>query len=106
MSHCSVYITAPNRDEALAIGRALVAARLAACANLFDGVHSVYWWEGTLEEADEVVLIAKTRSALLDEIITKVKSLHSDSCPCIVAWPIAAGNPDYLDWIDAETAAP
>ena len=52
------------------------------------------------------MLIAKTRSALLDEIITKVKSLHSDSCPCIVAWPIAAGNPDYLDWIDAETAAP
>ena len=24
-------------------------------------------------------------------------------CPCVVALPIAAGNPQYLDWIAAET---
>jgi periplasmic divalent cation tolerance protein len=41
-----VYITAESRDEAVAIGRALVQERLAACANVIDPVTSIYWWEG------------------------------------------------------------
>jgi periplasmic divalent cation tolerance protein len=35
-----------------------------------------------------------------------VKQLHGYDCPCVVALPIADGNPDYLAWIVAETRAP
>jgi periplasmic divalent cation tolerance protein len=98
-----VYVTASSREEALNIGRTLVGERLAACANIFDGVSSIYWWQGRLIEEGEVSLILKSTSDLIPALITRVKQLHSYDCPCVVALPIAQGNPDYLDWIDKET---
>ncbi|MEW5729640.1 MAG: divalent-cation tolerance protein CutA [Pseudomonadota bacterium] len=99
-----IYVTAPNRDEALALGRALVEERLAACANLLGPITSVYWWEGLVNQDDEVALILKTRADLVDRLVERARELHSYSCPCVVAVPIAAGNPAFLDWIGAETA--
>ena len=98
-----IYITAKDRDEARRIGRALVEARLAACANVIDGVSSLYWWEGAVQDEAEALLIAKTRESLVPELIEKVKSLHSYSCPCIVSVPISDGNPEFLKWINDET---
>ena len=49
------------------------------------------------------MLVLKTRSELVDTIIGKVRSLHSYECPSIVAVPVTAGSPDYLDWINRET---
>jgi periplasmic divalent cation tolerance protein len=97
------YVTAGSRDEALAIGRTVVEERLAACANVLDGMISVYWWQGSLEQADEAVLILKTRAELVEPLTARIRELHSYECPCVVALPIAAGNPDYLDWIAGET---
>ncbi len=105
MTYCSIYVTAANRDEALAIGRAVVAARLAACANVLDGVTSVYHWQGRLEEDTEAVLILKTRRELVQAAIECVDAAHDDDVPCAVVWEIVGGNAAYLDWIGAETAA-
>jgi periplasmic divalent cation tolerance protein len=99
-----VYITASSREEALAIGRSVVGERLAACANVIGGLRSIYWWEGDISEDDEVLLILKTTEALLAALIERVRALHSYTTPCITAWPIAAGDSDYLAWIEAETA--
>jgi periplasmic divalent cation tolerance protein len=98
-----VYVTTSDREEARRIGRALVEARLAACVNILEGMNSLYWWEGALQEQTETVLIAKTRAELVEALSERVKSLHSDACPCVVALPIAGGNPAFLDWIVAET---
>jgi periplasmic divalent cation tolerance protein len=106
MSACFCYLTAGSRDEALAIGRALVEARLAACANVLDGMTSVYHWQGAIEEAKEAVLVVKTRAELVGPLTERVKALHSYDCPCVVALPIVDGNPAYLAWIDAETRQP
>ena len=103
MTACFVYITASDEDEAGRIGRALVEARLAAGVNIIPGVRSLYRWRGDVHDDREVALIAKTRAALVEAVVAKVKELHSYECPCIVALPITAGNPDYLDWIEAET---
>ena len=98
-----VYVTAGDRETALAIGRALVEARLAACANVISGMESVYRWQGAVEQASEAVLILKTRTSLLDALTEKVKALHDYDCPCVVALPIAGGNANYLDWIAEQT---
>ncbi len=103
MTFATIYITAASQDEALTIGRAVVEARLAACANVFPGVTSVYWWEGSRQEDGEAALILKTRQDLVDQVVAKVKELHSYKCPCVVALPIAGGNKDFLDWISKET---
>ena len=101
-----VYVTASSRQEALSIGRAVVGERLAACANILDGMTSIYWWERSLQEEGEASLILKTRSDLIDRLTARIRELHSYACPCVVAMPIAAGNPAYLDWICQETAMP
>lgn len=101
-----VYITAPSEAEALRIAQALVAERLAACATLVPSIRSFYWWRGALEEGTEVVVVAKTRAALVPELVARVKSNHSYQCPDVVALPINGGNPDYLAWVAAETREP
>ncbi len=98
-----VYMTAGDENEARRIGHALIEARLAACVNVIPGMRSLYRWQGEIQDDREVVIIAKTRESLVDALIAKVKELHSYDCPCIVALPIHAGNPAFLDWIIAET---
>lgn len=104
MTYCLVYMTAATVEEAERIGAALVEERLAACANVIDGMRSIYRWEGKVKVDREAVLIAKTRIDLLDALTERVKALHSYDIPCVVGLPIAGGNADFLDWIGAETA--
>lgn len=99
----SVYIVASDTAEAERIAEALVAERLAACVNILGAVRSVYRWQGTVERADEVAMIAKTTEALFNPLAARVRALHSYDTPAIVAWPIVAGDAAYLDWIGAET---
>ena len=99
-----IYITASSDEEARTIARALVEERLAACANILGSIGSVYWWEDELQEDSEVALIVKSTAALVPRIVERVKALHSYDCPCVVALPISAGNPAFLDWIEEETA--
>jgi periplasmic divalent cation tolerance protein len=88
----------------LRIGRAILEQRLAACINVLEGMQSVYWWKGALEEARECVLLVKSTAGSQEAIIAKVRELHPYETPCIVFLPIAGGNPDYLAWIERETA--
>lgn len=104
MQPITVYITCKDRAEARKIGHAIVERRQAACANVIDGMESIYWWEGKLETSTEAVLIFKTLEGCLEALTHSVKELHSYTVPCIVALPIVGGNPDYLSWIARETA--
>jgi periplasmic divalent cation tolerance protein len=100
------HVNVGSREEALRIGRAVVEERLAACANVIEGLSSLYWWHGRLEEASEALLTLKTRAELVPTLIARVRQLHSYDCPGVVALPIAAANADYLDWIARETLWP
>jgi len=106
MMACFVYVTASSGDEARRIAGAIITEKLAACANIIDGMASIYRWQGAIAEDREVVLILKTREALVERLTARVKALHSYDCPCVVSWPIAAGNADFLAWIEAETTGP
>jgi periplasmic divalent cation tolerance protein len=99
-----IYMTAASDDEAMRIGRTLVEERLAACANVIPGMRSLYWWDGRVQDDKEAVLIVKTRAELVAALTERVKALHSYAVPCVVALPIEAGNPAYLDWLRNETA--
>jgi len=103
MSVTFIYMTAGSLDEAKMIGKELVSSRLAACVNIIENMRSLYWWEGSVQEDNEVVMIAKTRETLVPELVEEVRSLHSYSCPCIVSLPVLGGNQEFLNWIAKET---
>ncbi len=100
---CMIYVTAPSKKEAEEISEKLVSERLAACVNIFDGVKSIYRWEGRLEKSEEAVLIIKTKHALAPEIEKRIKELHSYSCPCIEVVPVEGASEEYAKWVAGET---
>ena len=50
------------------------------------------------------MLMIKTRTSRMGEIVNLIKQVHSYTVPEIIALPIVGGNPDYLAWIDKEVA--
>jgi len=102
VKYYSVYITAKDEGEARKIGKALVEEKLAACVNILP-IKSIYRWKGEIEEAEEVTMFVKTKAELADEVIKRVKELHSYEVPCIVCFPIEKGYRGYLKWIEEST---
>ena len=98
-----VYTTFPALVEAERAGRALLERRLAACVNILPGMISHYWWQGTIERGEEVVMIVKTRASLTEAVRGAVKEMHSYTTPAILVLPIEGGDPAYLGWLMAET---
>ena len=101
--YSSVYITTSSKNEAKNIAKELLAMKLIACANIFP-IDSIYNWENKLQDDSEYAVIMKTRTELIDELISEVTKLHSYDVPCVVSWSIEAGNRDYLNWIGTETS--
>lgn len=99
----TVYATFPSEEEARRIARILVEERLAACANILGACHSVYRWQGAVEEAEEAAALFKTRADLADALIGRLAELHSYDVPAAVVWPIAAALDSYASWVTAET---
>lgn len=97
-----IYVTAPSHSEAERIAETVVNERLAACANILNGVTSIFHWEGQLCREDEAVLILKTADEKTAALTARIKELHSYECPCIVVLPIEGGNPAFLEWIQRE----
>ncbi|TVQ01370.1 MAG: divalent-cation tolerance protein CutA [Balneolaceae bacterium] len=96
-----VYVTTTSKEEARKIGRVIVEEKLAACANIIDGMESIYQWKGEIETASECVLIFKTTYSNVSRLSERVKALHSYEVPCIISINLAEqeGNEDYLEWI-------
>lgn len=93
------YVTTGSRAEAEAIGRVLVAERLAACVNIFDGMTSIYRWNDAIETGREAVLIAKTTGRLFPILSERVSALHTYDVPCVLEVPVGRGSAGYVAWL-------
>ena len=101
MEQILVYITTADRAEAEKIASALVEERLAACANILDGVQSIFHWQGKIENSREALCLLKTTKSNFAALNSRVLELHSYETPCVVALPLSDGNPSFLNWITA-----
>lgn len=95
-----VFVTCRDQEEALKISEEMVKRKLAACTSIVEGVRSKFWWRGEIEEAEEVLLMVKTREDRVKDLISAIKEIHSYEAPEIIALPIIEGNDAYLRWID------
>lgn len=98
------WSTAPDRDTALRIARALVAEGLAACVNIVPDLLSVYRWQGEVQEDGEVLLMAKTRADRVTACGERLRELHPYDVPEFVVVAAVGGAPSYLDWVASECA--
>ncbi len=98
-----VYMTVPNIEEAKKISAFVVEKRLAAGANIFPEIHSIYHWKGKIEQSSECVCIYKTKSENFPALQEAIIKLHSYTTPCIIALPIVDANTDFAKWIKVES---
>lgn len=96
-----IFVTAPAQ-EAEPLARALVAERLAACANLVPGVRSLYWWQGKLETSGETLLILKAPPRNVKRLMRRVSELHSYQVPEVVVLPVRDALKAYAAWVEKE----
>lgn len=99
-----VMVTVPNREEAERITKRLLSKKLVACVNEIKGLNSTFLWKGAVDEAEELLLIMKTRSVLLERLEVEVRAEHSYEVPEIIALPFIWAHQPYADWIDSETS--
>jgi periplasmic divalent cation tolerance protein len=98
-----ILVTAPDAKTAEGLAEGLVEARLAACVNVVPGAASYYRWEGKLHKEPELLLLIKTRSGLMPDVIGFVKSKHPAKVPEIISLPIMEGEKNYLEFLAANT---
>lgn len=94
-----ILFTAKDKKEAAKIAEALLGSKLIACANIIDGIQSLFWWQGKIDSSKEVLLVLKTKKILFKKVCAQVRSLHSYQTPEVIALPIVDGSKDYFDWI-------
>ena len=94
-----------SEEEGRRIARKLVEERLAACVSVLAGARSFYRWKGAIEEADECVLVIKSSRDAFDRLRTELEKAHTYEVPEVVALPVVAGAPNYLNWLDVEMSA-
>jgi periplasmic divalent cation tolerance protein len=97
-----IYITCKDEGEAERISRALLEGRLVACANMFP-IRSLYRWKGKMEDEPEVAVLCKSRGELADDVVRRVRELHSYDVPCVEVVEVTGGSPDFLKWVRDET---
>lgn len=95
-------VTAPPLN-AENIARALVERNLAACVNIVPGIRSIYRWEGKICEDDEFLLIIKTASDRVSELINTIKEIHPYTVPEVISMGVVEGYKGYIEWVIAET---
>ncbi len=94
-----VSVTCASVAEARKIGRSVVEKKLAACANIVNGVESIYRWKGRVEREREVLVLMKTTVRRLRELEREVNRVHSYDVPEFIVLPIVAGSREYLKWV-------
>lgn len=95
--------TAPDGETAARIGRALVDERLIACANLVPGLTSIYRWQGRVQTDAEVLLLMKTRRALVPRLKERLPQLHPYDVPELIVADVMDGLEPYCRWVLGET---
>jgi len=98
-----VFTNVPDREAGSRIAEALIAGKLAACVNILAECTSIYRWQGAVETAAEFPLMIKTRAEMYEDVEALIRSLHPYELPEIIAVPVEAGSPAFLDWIKTQT---
>ena len=101
-----VLTTVAHDFDARALAHALVEARLAACVNIIDRIHSVYRWEGSVADDTEQLLIIKTTDERVAGLREELFRRHPYDVPEFVVMPIAETSDAYGAWLRSAVAEP
>ena len=59
----------------------------------------MFRWQGKVQRAHEVLLIAKTTAGRIRDLRVAVATLHPYDVPEIITLPLTGGHGPYLRWV-------
>jgi len=99
-----VFTNLPDAASAEKLAHQIVEARAAACVNQLALCTSTYRWKDKIEISTEVPLLIKTTKTAYPSLEILIRKAHPYELPEIIAVPVTAGFPPYLDWVSGEIA--
>ena len=103
MTVIAVLTNLPDSESAFNLARELVSRRVAACVNVLPAATSFYRWQGKSEQSSEHPVLVKTTQDRYADLEAAIRELHPYEVPEIIAWPVTAGLPAYLAWVEQES---
>ena len=94
-----VFTTVASQDDAKKLAQAILKQRLAGCVQIIGPVTSTYWWQDTIETAQEWLCILKSRRGDYPALEKAICDVHPYEVPEILATSVVAGYPPYLAWL-------
>ncbi len=102
----TVLTTVPDAETGSRLCRALLAEGLIACGTILPGARSIYRWEGRVADEAETLVVLKTASSRVPELIRTIPEVHPYEVPEVLVLEVEAGHEPYLEWVVRETEPP
>ncbi|XP_040012655.1 protein CutA homolog isoform X2 [Xiphias gladius] len=78
--HSVLLLNSPNEQAARDIGR--------------------YYWKGEIQDASEILMLVKTKTSRIHQVIDYVRSVHPYANPEVLSFPVEDGSLAYMKWMD------
>ena len=97
-----LVLTCGSWQEAQKIADRLLEQKLVACVEFIE-VKSKSWWQGKLQDANEIKLIMHSVEHLFAQVESEVKKLHSYEAFVLQALPVSHISKDAETWLKEVT---
>ena len=91
--------TEKDKKNASKLANLLLREKLIPCVT-FKNIESHFWWEGNINQSQEVQLMIKCKKENLDNVCNKISELHSYEIPEIIYFRVSA-NKNYHHWMNS-----
>ena len=94
----AVTTTVATEEDAVAMSRAVVERRLAACAQI-ERIRSFFRWQGAVQEEPEFRILFKTTEDRYPALQEAIRALHKYDVPVIHAVEAVQAFEPYARWV-------
>jgi len=98
-----IQVVHSDRDALGSLITELVEERLIACGQVVGPISSTFFWEGSVQRAEEWLALLKTSRVAVDDLVARIAEAHPYDVPEILVTEVAGGYGPYLDWVVEQT---
>ncbi len=94
-----IITTEADQNKASKLANVLLREKLIPCVN-FKNIESLFWWEGNINQSEEVQLMIKCKEENVNMVCKKISEWHSYDVPEIICFRVSA-NKSYHQWVNS-----
>ena len=94
-----ILTTEADKKNASKLANLLLKEKLIPCVT-FKNIESYFWWEGNINQSQEVQLMIKCKKENVNYVCNKIAEWHSYEIPEIIYFRVSA-NKNYHYWMNS-----